>query len=185
MSNWINILFYQLTWFAAVFGAARGWWWTGLLVLLPFLVWQLRIGPSRNVDVVLLACTGTLGFALDSLLAQTGLIHYVASWPIPGLAPIWIVALWLAFSLTLNHSLAFLQSRLLLASVLGALGAPLAYGVAGVGWGALSFPGSRASALFALGLAWALVTPALLGLARFLDRRQPIPGFIAISRAPR
>jgi Protein of unknown function (DUF2878) len=185
MNIWINALLYQLTWFAAVVGAAHGWWWAGPLMLVPFAAWQLGVGPARGVDGVLMTCAGMLGFALDSLLVQTGLISYAANWPEPRLAPIWIVALWLAFSLTLNHSLAILKSRLLLASALGAIAAPLAYGVAGAAWGAVSFPGSRVQALFALGLAWGLVTPALLVLARFLDRRQPIADFVPIPRTQR
>ena len=68
---------------------------------------------------------------------------------------------------TLAVSLRWLQRRLVLAGVLGAIAAPLAY-LAGARLGALTLPKGH-SALWAQAAGWALLLPALLAMARRLD----------------
>ena len=172
MNNWINIAFYQATWFAAIAGAARGWWWAGPLLLAAFALWQLTVSQERRADLQLMACAAIAGFAVDTLCVRGGMLIYAAPVPSPDFAPAWIVALWMSFALTLNHSLAWLKAHLRLASVLGAIGAPLAYLAAARGWNALSFAAPPALALGALAIAWALLAPALFYLARRLVRKE-------------
>jgi hypothetical protein len=85
--------------------------------------------------------------------------------PGSGVAPIWIVALWCAFALTLNHSLSSLKRHPALAALLGLAGGPLAYWIACHAWKAVHFDDTTVATLVALGLAWALATPLLLWLA--------------------
>lgn len=177
MNNWINVAFYQATWFAAIAGAARGWWWAGPSMLAAFAVWQLAVSDERRADLGLMACAAIVGFAVDTLCVRGGMLTYAAPVPAPDFAPVWIVALWMSFALTLNHSLAWLKAHLALASVLGAVGAPLAYLAAARGWNALSFSARPALALGTLAIAWAILAPALFLLARRLahkDRVRPV-----------
>jgi hypothetical protein len=120
----------------------------------------------------LLLCAAAIGFAVDSTFVQSGLLTYAAPLPWPRFAPVWIVALWMSFALTLNHSLAYLKSHLPLAALLGGIGAPLAYWAAARGWSALTFVAAPAFALTALAMAWALLAPALCVLARHLTRAE-------------
>lgn len=161
---WLNAVLYQLTWCASVFGAARGLWWSGLVVLLGFAAWQLADARSRATDLRLVAACLACGALLDGALAATGLAHYALAPAGLPLAPLWIFVLWAAFALTLNHSLAVLQRHRALAAALGAVGAPLAY-LGAARAEAVSFAAPLWAAL-ALGLAWALVLPLLLALAR-------------------
>ena len=181
MNLWINAVCYQATWLAAIGGAARGWWWLGPLMALLFAAWQLRVSLRQRADVRLLGCAMVIGFAVDSMFAQAGLIGYGAAYPWPQLAPLWIVALWASFALTLNHSLAYLQTHLLLAALLGAIGAPLAYSAA-ARWGALTLIAPTVSTLCALGLAWAVLTPALSLLAQRLHRDPAAPALPGTTR---
>jgi hypothetical protein len=158
---WINLMLYQATWIAAVAGAGRGLWWPGLIVLAVFAVLQLGIGQWRRADACLFVGVSLLGFALDSAFVQLGLMRFQAAVPWASLAPVWMVALWTSFALTLNHSLAFLQGRPVLAALLGATGAPLAYWAAGSGWHALDFPLGVGPMLGATAIAWALLMPLL------------------------
>ena len=66
--------------------------------------------------------------------------------------------------MTLNHSMAFLRGRPMLAGVLGAVGGPMAYLGAARGFEAVVFtpPGWRAIALLAVGWSIALATLAVL-----------------------
>lgn len=161
MNVWINLILYQATWVAAVAGAGRGLWWPGLVVLGVFAVVQLSLSQWRRADVCLFIGVSLLGFVLDSTFVQFGLMKFQAPVPWPGLAPVWMVALWTSFALTLNHSLAFLQARPLLSALLGATGAPFAYWAAGRGWHAVEFPLGVAPMVGATAILWALLMPLL------------------------
>jgi hypothetical protein len=161
---WANFLGYQAVWFAAVIGASNGVWWPGVAAALVFVSWQLAVSNQRNAELKLLAMALLCGCLIDGTLAESGLARYAA--PAPVGAPLWILALWASFSLTLNSSLAYLRAHALAACMLGAIGGPLAYAGAARGWQALSFAAPTWRALAWLACAWALAMPLLATLAR-------------------
>jgi len=161
---WINALCYQATWVVAIGGAARGWWWLGPAFAALFAIWQLNSSSRHRADPLLLLYAMLIGFAVDTAFAASGLIHYNAAVPWPHVAPAWIVALWVGFALTLNHSLGYLKAHLRVAAALGALGAPLAY-TAAARAGALELAQPATVTLLVLGAAWGVLTPALSLLA--------------------
>ncbi|MBS0569576.1 MAG: DUF2878 domain-containing protein [Proteobacteria bacterium] len=177
MNLWINAAFYQATWLAAVIGAARGWWWAGPALLAVFASWQLATSAQRRADTELMLVAASAGFIVDSAFVRCGLLQYATTVPFATLAPVWILALWISFALTLNHALAYLKSHLFRAALLGAIGAPLAYLAAARGWGAIVFVASPSLALGALAVVWAIVSPALFWLAGRRTR-------IAVGTAP-
>jgi hypothetical protein len=71
-----------------------------------------------------------------------------------------MVALWTSFALALNHSLAFLQGKVMLSALLGAIGAPLAYGRR-PRLACCDFPLGVAPMLGATAIVWALLMPLL------------------------
>lgn len=167
---WINAIAFQLVWLMSVAGAARGIGWIGPLATLVFAAYTLARGGHARADVLLVAIAATLGFALDSAWAHYRVIAYSAAFPSAAIAPLWIVALWANFALSLNHSLAWLQSRPLLAVLFGALGGPLSYFFAERTWHAVTLAAPLAVTLSMLSLTWALVTPFLCIAARRLAR---------------
>lgn len=173
MNTWLNAIAYQATWIAAIAGAAAGLWWVGPVAALAFAAWQLPRSQQPRADLALVGCAMALGFALDSLFARGGFLHYASAVPWPDLAPAWILALWASFALTLNHSLAYLQRHLQLAALFGAIGAPLAYSAAERS-GALAFAAAPSSALLLLAVCWAVLAPALCALAARLARATPL-----------
>ncbi len=172
MKTLLNAMLYQLTWLAAVGGAGHGYWWSGALMLLIFAAIQLPQSATRIADIQLLLIAAVVGFAIDSSLAVSGVLIYAAAVPWPHLAPLWIVVLWASFSLTMNHSLAFLRPRPVLAALFGGIGGSLAYWAAQRGFGAVSFGGNFLYTLSLLAVIWALVTPLLCTLASLLVNRQ-------------
>lgn len=110
-----------------------------------------------------------LGLVADSVLLATGWIAYPNGDWLPGLAPYWIVCLWVLFATTLNVSMRWLSGRYLLAAVFGAVGGPLSY-LAGAALGAMTFF-ETTPALTALALVWAFVMPALMWFAACLEER--------------
>lgn len=160
MRIWLNFLGYQLAWLACVMGAARELAWPGVVVSLAFVAFQWWASPWRRADLQLAISCTALGLLMDGGLAHYGLIEYAASSTILP-APAWILALWAAFGMTLNHSLAFLKPSS--AAFLGALGGPLAY-LAGARMGAIDLPWPGV-AIVVLALAWAASAALLVALA--------------------
>jgi hypothetical protein len=170
MSLFGNLIGYQIAWFIGVIGAARDLAWPGLCAAVAFVVWQLLILPQRALQVRLLLAGLVCGMGLDGGLAASGLLHYAAAHPAlpPAGAPLWILALWACFSLTLTRSLGWLRGRPLAAVLLGAIGAPLAYLAAARGFHAVRFPQPAWPAVMVLAAGWAaamLVWSLLIGRA--------------------
>jgi hypothetical protein len=146
--------------------------WLGAASLLLFLAWHLRTPVSPRAELALAGVAGLVGLSADTLFAQAGILAYAEPWPVRGVAPAWIVVMWMNFALTLNVAMRWLHGRYWLAAVLGLVGGPLAY-LAGVRLDAavLSAPGPSAYAL--IGLTWAFAVPFLVRAAEWSSRRWP------------
>ena len=163
MRFWANLVGYQLVWFAIVISASRGQPWWGIASALVFVGLQFLYSTNRSADARALMAAFVCGFLLDGALAASGWLHYAS--PLLSLpAPVWILALWLAFAMTLNHSMAFLRGKPVMAALLGGIGGPLAYLGAAHGFDAIVFaaPAWHAIALLAVGWAIALAALAVL-----------------------
>ena len=169
MSLWGNALGYQAVWLLAVYGAGAGCAGPALLAASAYAAWQLGVSRERRTDLRLAGAALGCGLVLDGILARCDLLRYAVASPAlpPGGAPLWILSLWLAFSLTLNHSLRFLKARPLVAALCGAAGGPLAYAAAARLAHAVSFrpPPWRAWAVLALGWSAAMVLLGTLAAA--------------------
>ncbi len=165
MNAILNAVAFQIVWACSVGGAAQGWWWAGPLALLVFATWQLPRSHCWQADLRLMIFAALLGFLVDSLWIQAQWLQFTAPTPSTQWAPIWIVTLWMAFALTLNHSLRLFKQRLVLAALFGLLGGPLSYWIASWAWQAVSLPHDEGLALLSIGVAWALLTPGLLSLS--------------------
>jgi hypothetical protein len=168
MMAWSTFLGYQLVWFLTVADAAHGTLWPSLACSCVFIAWQLWASEHPTVDLRLLAVAVILGLIVDGVLAARGWARYATAepaWP-PSGAPIWILALWACFAMTLNRSLVYLQGRPLIALVLGALGGPLAYLSAARGWRALTLVPPTWRALVWLAASWAIAMLLFSTLAR-------------------
>jgi Protein of unknown function (DUF2878) len=162
MKTLINVVFFQALWLVSVGGAGQGYWWVGLPVLALFIVYHFLTTPWKKADAQLMLISIFLGFIADSVLVQLGLLQFMQAIPWLGFAPVWIVVLWAGFALTLNHSMAFFQTRIVWAVVFGFFGGPLAYYVAANVWKAVSFTAPPYHVYGALAVVWAIMTPLLL-----------------------
>ncbi|UGB38456.1 DUF2878 domain-containing protein [Frateuria soli] len=166
MNAWVTLAAYELAWLAAVAGAGRGHAWPGLLAVALFAAWRLATSRTRLVDLRLAAVALALGLALEATWTGAGLLRYAAPWPV-ATAPAWLLALWVAFALTIVPLFGYLHARPWLAAMLGAIGGPLAYLGAARGWRALAIAAPAWHPLLALALGWAVATPVLTSLARY------------------
>jgi hypothetical protein len=179
VNRWINLLFYQATWISAVAGAGHGVSWPGLVVLAAFAIWQLATTRWPRADATLLLAISVAGFGIDSLLQQAGLFRFAVLDLGPDAAPLWMIVLWSSFALSLNHSMAFLHGRPLVAALLGAIGAPFAYWAAGSGWNALVLGTPVWRTVAIVGAVWFVLMPLLAGLSLRWRRFDERPGLAA------
>lgn len=162
-----NAIAFQATWFIAVIGAGRfGTAWPGVLGVAAFALLQLTRRDTRRADLKLMVLAATLGLIADTAFVSSGLLRYAAPSPVPGLAPAWIVALWVGLALAINHSLRWLKPRPWLAALLGACSAPLSFLAAARGWDAVAFAPPVALTLGVVALGWAAILLALVWCAR-------------------
>lgn len=166
---WINQGLFQLSWPACVIGASAGVaGWTGTSVVAAMVLWQLHPRRRHPNDWRMVGLCLAIGFVLDSLWVQMGLLAYAMPWPSSQFAPFWILLLWLALALVLNHSMSVFKGRLLLIGILGGIGSPMSY-FAGSRFGAVEWLAPAWQVIAATGLSWALLLPALFWLARRSD----------------
>lgn len=163
----LNIVLFQLGWFACVLGAANGYAREGAIAAALIVALHIARAARPGREAALAAVAALLGFVFESVLVQADWVRFEAGVLLEGAAPYWMVALWALFATTLNESLRMLQTRPYLAALFGAVGGPLSY-YAGARIGALDFV-QPAAMLAALAAGWAVATPALLSLARRLN----------------
>jgi len=174
----VNLVVLKIGWLLAVVGASQGVGWAGplwsvLVLATYFALDRLRPGELR---LVLVACL--VGLGVDTAMKQLGFIHYAADGPIAGLAPAWIVGLWVLLATSMPRSLAWLVGRPVLAMMAGALLAPLSYW-AGVSFGAAQFAAGELQGLVAVGIAWGIALPLLGEATRRLLPQPRVSGHIA------
>jgi fucose 4-O-acetylase-like acetyltransferase len=176
----VNIVIYQIGWFACILGAANGRPLVGVLVVAAAVTWHLYRADEPRTEFWLVAIAAAIGAAWDSLLVATGLLVYPSGILVEGAAPYWIVALWVIFATTFNVSLRWFKQHLLLAALFGAAGGPLAF-YAGARLDGVVFTDTTI-ALTALGLGWTLLMPTMMLLARrYNGYSQAAPARAAIA----
>lgn len=165
MNFWLTLIAYEVVWFAAVIGAGHGRWWPGVFGTLVFAAWRLSVSAHRRVESRLIVVALVLGLILEGVWVRAGLVSYATPWPWVE-APAWLMALWLAFALTIVPLFGYLHARAMLAAVFGAVGGPLAYLGAARGWHAVLLPTPVWPTLLALAAGWAIALPLLTTLAQ-------------------
>ena len=162
-----DVALFQVVWFSAAVGAARGFAWPAVVTALVAVV--VHAGSSGGTSLLpRLLASGLIGFAVETALVASGTLNYAAAWPSNAMAPVWVIALWIAFATTLTATrLAFGARPILAAVVMGAVMGPLSY-LAGERLGALTLSDSRALALVLIAVLWSLALPTLLAIDLWL-----------------
>lgn len=171
MTLLVNIVAFKMAWISSVLGAANGLPQLGPAIVMLVIIIHLKNSFNPSLEIAVIVLTGLIGSSWDSLLLASGWLSYPSGTLVPGLAPYWLIAMWLSFATTLNVALRWLQSRLVLASAIGGLLGPVSY-YFGSRLGAVVFT-NPTGALTALAVGWAILLPLLLMLAKRLDTGEP------------
>ena len=168
-----NIVAFKLAWVSTIFGGANGLPLLGPLAVAIAVGIHLWFAPAPRREFALIILTGVIGMAWDSVLVSAGWLVYPTGNFAAGLAPYWILGMWMLFATTLNVAFRWLRTRLILAAIMGAVFGPLSY-FAGSSAGAVVLA-QPVPALLALSAGWALFMPGLIVLARQLDGTESGP----------
>ncbi|MEY2805581.1 MAG: hypothetical protein RL657_2917 [Pseudomonadota bacterium] len=157
--NLLQIIGFQLVWFAWALGVPRGWLWPGALASCLFLLAHGQTWRHDRRDRSALLLCVCFGFVLDSVLMHLGWLSFEVLNPGPLAAwqPWWMLLLWACLGCTLHHSLAWLKERVWLAVPLCGVAGVLSYQAAAE-MGALSLPG-QIPAWLVLTVFWACFLP--------------------------
>ena len=163
----INALFLKVAWVACVVGGnVYGLCLVALMLCLS--IYQKHFAADWPYVIGL----GIFGLLLDTGWMYFGMLDYGSSavLTVAGvtLAPLWIVLLWVAVGLSLNHSLIFFVDRPLIGGLIVGGSAPFSY-MAGERFGAVVIPSYEN--LVILGLVWFAVYYALFSLAKYVNGR--------------
>ncbi len=160
----INILGFQLGWFACVLGGANQLAWLGVFIALLILSVHVLRANDPAFEVRLLLSALIIGLIFDGIPKSLGWITFapVPYWP-EQLSPPWMVMLWGLFASTINISLSWLKGKQSLAIIIGAIAGPLTYW-SGARLGALQF-GNFNAAMIYLSIGWAIAVPVLLRIS--------------------
>ena len=170
MAKLINIVLYQIAWFACTLGAAQNQPWFGLGISFIVLAWHFGQVKHLKNEAYLLLSALLIGFAFDQTLLSTQLIDYQSHGWNNAVVPMWILALWLTFATLLNISLRWMRLHLIYAVLLGLVGGPLAY-LGAESLHAITIVDQRTYWVLAIG--WAVITPLLIILSKRFDGFEP------------
>jgi hypothetical protein len=159
----INLTLFKLGWLAVVFTAAAGMAEVGVATVALVAVVHLVRAKSVSNELSLLIIAGLIGLAWETLLVQTNMLGYPAS--DAGVAPYWIVAMWVLFATTLNVGMKWLRKNLFLAALAGAIGGPLSF-IAGQKVGAVELGDYS---VLVIGIGWAILLPTITLVAAAFD----------------
>lgn len=157
----INAGLFQMLWLSAVLGSANNLIWPCLIIFALLACWQLHPQRRATKDIYLVVIAIFIGLIIDSLWVVIGVIEYTDKRPIDVIAPLWIVTLWAGFALTINHSMAWMQSHPLLPILLGLISAPLSY-FAGTRLGAIEYHQDSLLVSAYIAISWAIALPILV-----------------------
>ncbi len=161
----VNAVLFQIVWLCCVIGSAYGLTWPAVVSFTALAFWQLAASRRAASDITLLWVALALGLLIDSLWIQIGFMDFYTDGPIDGIAPLWIIILWLGFALTINHSLDWLKVHPLLPAAMGLIGGPLSY-YAGLEFGAVDYLGDELLISASLGIAWAVTMIILVRISK-------------------
>ena len=161
MTGFLNVLLYEVGWFACVLGAAYGRPWLGISIALLLVGVHLLLTTDRPNQVRLLLVALCVGIVVDSSLLALGVYRFPSGSIVDWLPPVWMSVLWLQFATTFRYCLKWLSGRYVLSAWLAFLGAPLAF-LGGERLGAISFAEPRIQNLLILAIFWGVAMPLLI-----------------------
>lgn len=164
--NVINFILFQAAWLLTVFSAAYGYPYIGIIFTVLWMTYHLSIASEApKKEAALLAVVAILGWLLELGLILSQLVSYPQQAIFGTPVPLWMVALWINLTATVNFSLRWMNGRYILASLFALIAGPLSY-YAGERVGAIILHGN--SSLIAISCMWFFAMPFIFWLNQWI-----------------
>ena len=163
----INLSLFKAAWAATVFGAAASVPVAGAIAIAIAVLVHLARTRDVRAEATLLALAAMVGLVWETSLVAAGVLEYSSGTIVPGVAPYWIVAMWILFATTLNVGMRWLRKSVAIAAIAGAIGGPASF-FAGASAGAVTLSEPLTS-LVVIGIGWAVLLPLLVRIANRFD----------------
>jgi len=157
------VLGYQVCWGMIAWGVIKGHVIVSLCVVLLYLLGYIRIALHKSQVLKVMALVTGVGFLIDGILIHYNLISIQGD----SFFPLWLVAIWAAFSTLLNSALHGLKGYPFLQFLLGGLGGLFAY-FSAHSFGVLTFMDMHVAVLV-ITIVWAILIPSLYRLLASLN----------------
>ena len=156
-------ILFQLGWWLNIGGAYYNYSFLSAVISFLFILFYLSyLSPKAKLDFILILIVGLYGFVSDSILNYCDVISFI---PEQDLIPIWLLAIWSLFAMTIGLY-EYLDKRRGLAFILGAVFGPISY-AAGLKFNLIGFSDFNIS-MGILALFWGLNFTGLLFLRDFI-----------------
>jgi hypothetical protein len=172
-TRFLNLVFYQVGWFACVLGVAWDLQSIGVTIAVCLVGIHFYLATDRSVQIPLAFAAATVGLLIDSAQLWIGVFSFPRGTIVAWLPPPFMPVLWLQFATTLRYGCGWLSERYRLAACFGLAGAPLAF-FAGERLGAIEVLSPRSVSFGLLGLLWSLAVPLLVRVADRLAARAAV-----------
>ncbi|MDZ4786532.1 MAG: DUF2878 domain-containing protein [bacterium] len=159
-STFKNIILMNVSWFACILGAAKGFPEIGPVIVALSLLVQFGkevFNPFLFLFFILVAMIGTIA---DQILIQLEAISFSCCSFLPNNYPLWMLALWVSFATAFFSSLKFIRSRYIIGFIFGFLGGAAAY-YAGAELNAIYLGSDLEKSLFQIAVLWGTSVPVL------------------------
>ena len=94
----VNLAVFKVAWTAVVVSAAAGAPVIGVIAVAIAVGIHLWSNENPDNEIRLLFVAAAMGFAWESVLVLAGLLEYSSGNWVSGLAPYWIVSMWVLFA---------------------------------------------------------------------------------------
>ena len=136
------------------------------MILFLIVHYYLFVSDIREIYLVLII--GAIGTITDSLLFLSGSFIYAGAYSNEILiAPMWITAMWMGFSATVNHSMSWLKDKWLIMVICGIVFGPAAF-FTGEKFGAIEFHLSALFSVLVIAIVYGILMPSIYFLNRHL-----------------
>lgn len=155
----LNFVLFQLVWFGCILLG-------NIFIPVAIVAFYLHFRFANNTehDLKIMTLAATIGLVVDSVVMAFGVFEFQHGIILGWLIPPWLVVLWMAFAMTLNHSLGYFQKKPWLAFLGGAISGPLSY-LAGVKLDAIQIGYSYTVTFLVFAIIWG---PLFFGLTRYV-----------------
>jgi len=170
-----NVFGFKICWWACVLGAVNSQKFLGPSLVLAYLLIHIYLipSPSKKSEIYLLGIAAVLGTLIDSLLLNLNILSYEGMYSqINYIAPLWITAMWIGFTATLNHAFKNIMDKYLTQTFLGLVAGPLAYAT-GNSLGAIKFNplNNDNFTLAVIAIVWGFSFPFLCWISNLIRKK--------------